>query len=190
MHTDFRRDSQPTSYTISNPACTGTSASCQCAGGYLCLTIADCHWKCLMTTLPPMQSSMPTLPASNSASGPSITAVPTTSVPGGATTLPSSSPENSGPSVTNPASSAPMEGTSGSPSSGGHGGTSQGGGNQSSAGQGGSTRTGGQQTGTAAPEQTTITVTHYPSTCRRQTGTSTLFITTSTSSCPATCPSR
>ena len=188
MYTDFRRDSQPTSYTISNPACTGTSASCQCAGGYLCLTIADCHWKCLMTTLPPMQSSMPTVPASNSPSGPSITAVPTTSVPGGATTLPPSSPENSGPSVTNPASSAPTEGPPSSPSGGGQGETSQGGG--SSAGQGGSTRTGGQQTGTAAPEQTTITVTHYPSTCRRQTGTSTLFITTSTSSCPATCPSR
>lgn len=46
------RSSQPPSYTTSShpAACTGTSASCPCINGYACVGIADCHWKCLMTS--------------------------------------------------------------------------------------------------------------------------------------------
>lgn len=172
---------QPTSYTLSNPACTGTSAVCPCAGGYLCLTIADCHWKCLMTSLPPMPSTTPSLPASVSVSGTPITAVPTSSIPGG-TSLPPTTRASS-PSITQPESSQATGGVSTNTPE------SQSGGSQSGGGQSTRTRTRSDQSETAAPgQQTIITVTQYPSTCKRRTGTTTLTTTDTLTSCSTTCP--
>ena len=198
---------------MSNPACTGTSASCPCADGYGCRTIADCHWKCLMTSFPPFSyspTSPPTVPASQSTSRIS----PATPTSNARTTLTPSS-RNSTSSITQPPSSASMGGQStrsatqvqpgsrgdesqsveSQPSSsdnvtkssgGGAGPTSQSDNGSSGAGQMSSSRTGGHPGDTAGPVQT-ITVTERPTTCRLRTRTTTLLTTDYVSSCPATC---
>ena len=207
--------SQPSTYTtFSHPAaCLGTSALCPCINGYLCLEIADCHWKCLMTSLPtlastismsvPGMSSIPALPTitPSSVTGRSVTTVTDSSR---AASVQSTAPSTR--TTASPVSATPLSITSGGGGSetlrtGSQGGgvssmpagsTSEFGGalsammTASQSGGGGSNSAGGSsmETSLGGATETVVTITVFPSTCQRRTISTTVITTDTITSCP------
>lgn len=185
---------QPTAYTtFSHPAaCLGTaprSALCPCANGYLCIEIADCHWKCLMTSIPPIPMTVPPseISAPAVATSSSNLAVPSSNVPLPPASVSSvggvgptfSSPGGNQITITSvPAISIPTDQT------GGSGGAAPSDTMPGSQGGGG----GGAQPSEGSGDGSAIlmTITVYALSCPIET--TTVWTTDYTTECPATCP--